>query len=128
MRPPVNTMLKSLSLLTISLIAACQTTAASEAVPAVLSSTDKSSMDPLKATLSEALNLKRINFGATDWTSSTILVLPERGQKPSGAPFHQQDFAIPKPFDLMMDNTGCYLTEREGQAKIPLKNIACKAL
>ena len=128
MSPRVNSILKGLSLISATLMAACQTTAATEPVPAVLTSTDAASMNRLKATLSEALNLKRVNFGATDWKSSTILVLPERGQSPTGSPFHQQDFAIPKQFDLMMDNVGCYLIARDNQAKIPLETMACKAL
>lgn len=107
---------------------ACQTTAASTPVPAVLVSTDTATMDKLKSTLSKALGQKTIMFGATDWTSSTVSVLPQRGQSPSGAPFNQQDFAIPKQFDLMMDSGGCYLQQKGTDTTIPLENIACIAV
>lgn len=125
---PLNIVLKGVSILAATLMAACQTTAATEPVPAVLASTDSTSMDKLKATLSAALNQQTIAFGATDWASSTITVLPARGQSPKGAPFHQQDFAIPKQFNLMMDSAGCYLLERGKNTKIPLENITCQAL
>ncbi|MEP6343196.1 MAG: hypothetical protein ABJ275_07765 [Maricaulaceae bacterium] len=124
----LNVTLKGVSILAATLMVACQTTAATEPVPAVLASIDSASMDKLKATLSAALNQKSIEFGATDWASSTISVLPVRGQSPNGAPFHQQDFAIPKQFDLIMDASACYLMGRHDHVKIPLENIACRAL
>ena len=118
-----------LSILAAFLIsAACQTTAQTTPVPATLVSTDTATLDRLKSTLSKALDQKLINFGATDWASSTISVLPQRGQSPKGAPFSQQDFAIPKQFDVMMDANGCYLQQKGSETKIPLENIACKAV
>ena len=128
MNRQLNVSLKGLSVLTAMLITACQTTAATEAVPAVLVNTDSATMEQLKATLSVALKQNRVEFGATDWASSTISVLPQRGQSPNGAPFHQQDFAIPKQFDVMMDANGCYLQQKGSETKIPLENIACRAV
>lgn len=110
------------------LISACQTTAYAQPVPARLVSADIDAKNMLKAVLSETLARKNIVFGATDWDSSTISVLPARGQRPASAPFHQHDFALPKLFDLMIDKDGCYLVARDDPAKIPLKNIACQKL
>lgn len=128
MNRQLNVSLKGLSVLTAMLITACQTTAATEAVPAVLVNTDSATMEQLKATLSVALKQNRVEFGATDWASSTITILPTRGHSPAGAPFHQQDFAIPKQFDVMMDANGCYLQQKGSETKIPLENIACRAV
>ena len=118
-----------LSLLAAMTLAACQSISAQEPVPAVLTSTDVATMDMLKHSISKALGQKSVKFGATDWSSSSIISVLPAQYNPISGPFQQpQAFVKPTLFELMMDADGCYLLQRGTERRIPLENIRCTPL
>ena len=112
-------------LLSASLIASCQTTAAAELTPAILVSDDAASMEAVKTTLAKAMNKGSIKLGVGDLTqSSTISVFPQPSRLPVGAPQNQAgNFALPTRFNLMMDGQGCYFVKDGTDIKTPLKGV-----
>lgn len=109
-------------------MSACQTTANSSPVPAVLEKADEASMTILKSTLAKAMKRPSIALGAGDLTQSPrISVLPKRSALPPGSPQNQAgNFALPMRFTLMMDGSSCYLVKDGADEKITLTGVKCR--
>ncbi len=122
--------LQRLIYLAATLTSSCHTiSAAPEPQAAQLVKADDASLYRIKSAIENDMKRKNIVFGATDWNrSSVISVLPVKSISPNGAPFNQQDFAVPILFELMMAGPECYLIRKDTQKKIILNDINCQPL
>ena len=107
----------------------CKTFPSGEMAPAALMAADDTSMLAVKTAAAEVLGRKTVKLGASDPVNSpAISVLPERSSSPAGAPFNQQDFAIPTQLLLMTDGTNCFLVKEDTRDLAHVKGVSCRAL
>jgi len=125
----VNITAIGLSIVAISGLTACKTFPSGDMKPAALMSTDDGTMTAVKTAAAEVLGRKTVKLGASDYTQSpAISILPERAVSPAGAPFNQQDFAIPTMLLLMTDGKNCFLVKEDTRKLAHVKGIECRPL
>ena len=77
----------------------------------------------------EILGKTTVTLGANDWANSpAVSVLPKRSNSPQGAPFNQQDFAIPTMLLLMTDGSNCFLVKEDTRELAHVKGVDCRAI
>ncbi len=112
-----------------SCLSGCSTVPSSQVTPAVLASADETSLQVVKTAIAEMMGKSSVKLGTNDYAkSSTISVLPDRLRAPAGAPFTQNDFALPILFDLMMDGEKCYIVKQGTENYVPLDGVSCRAI
>jgi hypothetical protein len=118
-----------LSLVAISGLTACKTYPKGDMKPAALMAADQTSMTAVKTAAAEVLERDSVQLGASDYTQSpAISILPERSGSPVGAPFNQQDFAMPTMLLLMTDGTNCFLVKEDTRKLAHVKGVSCRPL
>lgn len=109
--------------------ASCKTYPSGDMAPAALSATDETSMTAVKTAAAEVLGRKTVELGANELTQSPhVSVLPERAFSPIGAPFNQQDFAIPTRLLLMTDGKNCFLVNEDTRDLAHVQGVICRPL
>jgi hypothetical protein len=90
---------------------------------------DDPSMTALKAAAAKVVGRETVQLGASDYANSpAISILPERSSGQSGAPFNQQDFAIPTMLLLMTDGSNCFLVKEDTRDWAHVEGVNCRAL
>lgn len=97
--------------------------------PALLASVDDASIAAVKTAAMDVLNRETVDLGANDFAKSpSISVLPKRANNPTGAPFNQQEFAIPMQLLLMTDGSNCFLVKEDTRELAHVKGVNCRSL
>lgn len=110
-------------------LSSCKTFPSGDMAPAVLTSPSDTSLEAVELAAKEILNLKTVQLGSRDFANSpAISVLPKRAVSPPGAPFNQQDFAMPTILLLMTDGKNCFLVQEDTRKWAHLKGIDCRSI
>lgn len=110
-------------------LSSCNTVPKPTMTPAALTSTDRTSMTAIKTAAAKVMGKTDVALGASDLlNSSSVSVLPRRLAPTPGAPFSQNDFAIPTLLTLMTDGSNCYLVKEDTGESVQIENLSCRAL
>lgn len=112
-----------------STLSSCKTFPKGDMAPAVLMSKNDLFVEAVKMAAAEILGMSTVTLGASDFTKSpSVSILPKRANSPTGAPFNQQDFAIPTQLLLMTDGTNCFLVKEDTRDIAQVKGVDCRAI
>ena len=110
-------------------LSGCKTVSKADMTPATLTKADRASMTAIKTAAAEVLGETSVALGASDLlNSSAVSVLPKRLAPVPGAPFSQQDFAIPTMLTLMTDGTNCYLVKDDTGEVVQVNDLSCRSV
>lgn len=110
-------------------MSACKTFPSGDMAPALLASVNDTSIAAVKTAAMEVLDRDTVELGANDFAKSpSISILPKRANSPKGAPFNQQEFAIPTQLLLMTDGSNCFLVKEDTRKLAHVKGIECRSL
>ncbi|MEM8921752.1 MAG: hypothetical protein AAGB25_10285 [Pseudomonadota bacterium] len=118
-------MKRHLQLCAFALLCACESPpgASPTRTLAVLDQADKTSLDALRASLADAMELADVTLGPIDLTqTSTISVLP-----PKLGPHDTRSPALPTQFDLMIEDDDCVVVRRDTGESFAVKDLKCRA-
>jgi hypothetical protein len=94
------------------------------AQPARLTTPDPTSIAKVRAVLATAMGRSQVELGPENMaTSSSISVLP-----PPLGPLETRSLAVPKVFDIKVQNGACMLVARDDGKTYPLDGVKCSVI
>ncbi len=110
-------------------LSACGTVPSGDMAPAALLSADETTVSAVETAAGKVLRRETVKLGSSDFMNSpAVSVLPERSVSPAGAPFNQNDFAIPTLLLLMTDGSNCFLVKEDTRDWAHVAGVDCRAL
>lgn len=101
-------------------LSACQTTASSDPVEALLLESSPEVTRVLSDAVSQAMGGSKVTLAPDVLTQSSKLVMDPKF-------VDDRSFQRPDHFKLMKDGASCYLLHEESGQKMPLGKVKCKA-